>query len=124
VEWEQTFPNCLLQSAASQDSDHCSLILGLNDINKGKRRFHFEAFWSRLDGFQEVVASAWASVPAGPYPLLALSAKLKATARGLQSWSDKKVGHITSRLELAKELLHQMDIAQDSRDLSAEEVWL
>jgi exonuclease III len=64
VDWEQTFPNCLLQSAASQDLDHCPLILGLNDINKGKRRFHFEAFWPRLDGFQEVVASAWASVPA------------------------------------------------------------
>jgi hypothetical protein len=70
------------------------------------------------------VASAWASVLAGPCPLLALFAKLKATARGLQSWSDKKVGHITSRLELAKELLHQMDIAHDNRDLSADEVWL
>jgi hypothetical protein len=27
-------------------------------------------------------------------------------------------------MELAKELLHQMDIAQDSRDLSADEEWL
>jgi exonuclease III len=50
VEWEQIFPNCLLQSAASQYSDHCPLILGLNGIRQGKRRFHFKAFWPRLDG--------------------------------------------------------------------------
>jgi hypothetical protein len=36
---------------------------------------------------------------AGPYPLLSLSTKLKATARSLQSWSDKKVGHIASQLD-------------------------
>jgi hypothetical protein len=63
-------------------------------------------------------------VPSGPCPFLILSAKLKATTRGLQSWSDKKVGHVTSQLELAKELLHIMEIVQDSRDLSPSEAWL
>jgi hypothetical protein len=54
--------------------------------------------------------------------LLTLSAKLKATTRGLQEWSEKKVGHVASQLELAKELLHQMDIAQNSRVLSSTEI--
>jgi hypothetical protein len=31
----------------------------------------------------------------------------------------KKVGHFARQLELAKELLHQLDIIQDSRGLSA-----
>ena len=31
VDWEELFPNCLLQSAPSSDSDHCPLILGLKD---------------------------------------------------------------------------------------------
>jgi hypothetical protein len=64
VEWEGLFPNCLLHSSASQDSDHCPLILGLDDVKPGKQRFHFEAFWTKLDGFQETVASVWAAVPA------------------------------------------------------------
>jgi hypothetical protein len=72
------------------------LILGLHDIKRGKRRFDFEAFWTKLEGFQEAVSSAWATVPAGACPLLTLSAKLKATARGLQGWSEKKVGHVAS----------------------------
>jgi hypothetical protein len=78
----------------------------------------------KLEGFQEAVSMAWASVPSVPLPLTSLSAKLKATARVLQNWSDKKVGHVASQLELAKELLHQLEIAQDSRVLSSTELWL
>jgi hypothetical protein len=37
---------------------------------------------------------------------LTLSAKLKATTRRLQGWSERKVGHVASQLEVAKELLH------------------
>jgi endonuclease/exonuclease/phosphatase family metal-dependent hydrolase len=44
VDWENEFPNCLLQSTASMDSDHCPLILGLGDLLPGKGRFHFESF--------------------------------------------------------------------------------
>jgi hypothetical protein len=40
-----------------------------------------------------------------------LVAKLKATARGLQGWSERKVGHVSCQLELAKELLHQLEVA-------------
>jgi exonuclease III len=77
IEWENLFPNCVLQSAASQDSDHCPLILGLNDLLRGKGRFHFAFFWPRLDGFQEVVAQAWGSVETRPCPLETLSLKFK-----------------------------------------------
>jgi hypothetical protein len=59
VEWENEFPNCLLQSSASMDSDHFPLILGLGDLLPGKGRFHVESFWPQLNGFQEVVAKTW-----------------------------------------------------------------
>jgi hypothetical protein len=51
VEWENLYPNALLQSAASKDSDHCPLLLGLKDNRTGKKRFHFEAFWPKLEDF-------------------------------------------------------------------------
>jgi hypothetical protein len=34
------------------------------------------------------------------------------------------VGHVSSQLELANELLHQLEMAQDNRALPASEVWL
>jgi hypothetical protein len=53
-----------------------------------------------------------------------LAKKLKATARCLQSWNDKKVGKIKLQLEMARELLHQLEVAQDNRSLSPAELWL
>lgn len=44
LDWEELFPDCLLQSSASDESDHCPLILSLRDSGGSKRRFHFEAF--------------------------------------------------------------------------------
>jgi hypothetical protein len=49
---------------------------------------------------------------------------LEATTSGLQGWSEKMLGHVASQLELANELLHQLDIAHDSRGFSAAEAWL
>lgn len=89
VDWEDLFPNCLLQSMASDDSDHRPLLLGLCDNKAGRRRFHFESFWPMLEGFQETVAAAWASVPAGPCPFATVDLKFKTTTKGLQSWSEK-----------------------------------
>jgi hypothetical protein len=50
--------------------------------------------------------------------------KLWATTKGLQAWSDKKVGHVESQLSMAQEILHQLEIAQDSRPLIPDEVTL
>jgi hypothetical protein len=86
---ELIFPNVLLQSTTSHDSDHCPLILGLRDNNSGRRRFHFEAFWLKLEGFQDTVLTAWESVEIVNCPYQTLYLKLQKTARNLQAWSDK-----------------------------------
>jgi hypothetical protein len=91
--------------------------LGLKDNKTGKRRFHFEAFWPRLDGFLEGV---WNSVQEKSCPFLTLELKLKGTAKGFRAWSDK-VGNVESQLSLAREILHQFEIAQDGRPLTTDE---
>lgn len=83
ADWEQLFPDCLLQSTATEESDHCPLILGLKDIKPGKKRFKFESFWPKFDGFHEAVQNAWQSVHRWPCPLETLSLKFKAVSRGL-----------------------------------------
>jgi hypothetical protein len=74
----------------------------LSDLRLGKRRFHFEAFWPSIEGFSEEVAAAWGSVQAMPCPIETLALKFRALTRALQSWSQRKVGHIKSQLLLAK----------------------
>jgi len=50
--------------------------------------------------------------------------KLKRLNRVLQSWSQKQVGHVKTQLGLSLEILHRLEIAQDSRALTPEEDWL
>jgi hypothetical protein len=84
LDWVDLFPNSLLHSSASNDSDHCPLLLGLNDNRMaGRRWFHFESFWPMFDGFLEAVSLAWHSVPAVQCPFTTLNSKLKSTTRGL-----------------------------------------
>jgi hypothetical protein len=124
VDWEELYPNCLLQSLASEDSDHCPLALGLKDNHSGSRRFHFESFWPQLDGFPEVVQLAWNSVPTSTCPFNTIDNKIKAVAKSLQSWSDKNVGHVSPQLALARELMHRLEIANDKWTLSSGKIWL
>jgi hypothetical protein len=48
LDWESLYPNVLLQSVASEDSDHCPLLLGLNDIKPGKNAFILKLSGPRL----------------------------------------------------------------------------
>jgi hypothetical protein len=50
--------------------------------------------------------------------------KIKAIVKGLQSWSDKKVGNFRWQPDLARKIVHQLEIARDGRQLSPLEVWL
>lgn len=49
--------------------------------------------------------------------------KLQRLSKGLQKWGQRKVGNIKVQMEMAKEILHRLEIERDSRDLSEQE-WL
>jgi exonuclease III len=122
--WDQLFSDCVLQSSASTTSGHCPLLLGLHEFTLGKRRFHFESFWPWLEGFLQEVARSWQQLVDVVCPLQVLADKFKMLSCHLQAWSQCKVGNIKEQLRFAKEILHQLEIAQDSRVLSPQEDWL
>jgi hypothetical protein len=122
--WDQLFPDYVLQSSASTTSDHYPLLLGLHEFTLGKRRFHFESFWPRLEGFLEEVALSWEQPVDVVCPLQVLADKFKRLSCHLQAWSQRKVGNIKEQLRFAKEILHQLEIAQDSRVFLPQEDWL
>jgi hypothetical protein len=71
-----------------------------------------------------VVQQSWSKPVDARCPLQLLADKLSRLSRDLQSWSQKKIGHVIQQLQLARELVHQLEIAQDSRMLSSREEWL
>lgn len=59
VEWLERYPNHHLRCLSSDCSDHAPLLLQLRCEQWAKPRFRFEEFWTRLDGFDDVVREAW-----------------------------------------------------------------
>jgi hypothetical protein len=105
-------------------SDHCSLLLGLNVANKGKRRFHFESFWLKVPGLFDAVKQSREAPVQSNCVVERMFMKLQRLSRSLQKWGQRKVGSIKSQLEIAKELLHRWEIESDERALVDDEEWL
>lgn len=50
--------------------------------------------------------------------------KLKRLSREFHSWSQRKIEGVKQQLQYAKEILHRLEIAQDTRPLTYQEDWL
>lgn len=98
--WEDLYPTCCLSALGSTISDHCPMLLEMNaDLAIG-RRFKFEAFWTKAEGFMEQVSEVWASIPSVGNPYVVLDAKLRATVKALKKWSDKWIGSIKMQISI------------------------
>jgi hypothetical protein len=121
VDWETLYPDAFLSAMSTGPSDHYPLVLNLSpDLHRG-RRFQFQSFWTKVDGFLDVVQGAWTTQPDEPNPFKRLDRKLRATAKSLSSWSSKFIGNIKMKILLATEVILRLDVAMDSRLLSPEE---
>ena len=88
------------------------------------KRFKFESFWPKAEGFLDVVQEAWNAVPPEGNPFLALDSKLHATDKALQRWSDKWIGNVKLQISMAMELIYRLDSTSDHRPLSTAEFLL
>lgn len=114
-QWNTAFPNCLLQGLSTSALDHCPLILVTNNSFKPCRQFRFENMWTKWDGFQDTVQSAWTSVNYTEDEFLSLNKKLTATAKALKAWSSRRCSDLKLCSAIVSELVLRLDIAMDNR---------
>lgn len=122
--WLEQFTNHHLKSLSSDYSDHAPLLLQLNTEPWATPRFRFEAFWVKVDGFDDFVRQAWDCDLTGVDDCRALDFKLRRTAQALKSWSMRNVGSVRLQLFMAREIIGQLDVAQETRTLSNDGVLL
>jgi hypothetical protein len=121
-DWDVLFNLARLQPLAMGMSDHCPIVLTCDSLLRRSPRFRFEAFWPHVAGFADVVAQAW-NAPCPPLDALArVDFKLHRTARALRLWQKNFIGDTKSELLMAQDTILQLDIAQESRALEADEL--
>jgi hypothetical protein len=86
------------------------------------RGFRFKAFWTKIDGFNEVVQQAWTSSVNSLDAILWLHVKMARTAKALKIWSRKTVGNFKVQLAIIQTVLTFLEKAQESRQLSGDEL--
>ena len=115
-------PGCSLQALSSSVSDHCPLLMvGKREIAR-YQGFRFEVFWPKVQGYSEVVQSAWDQELSVINPFLRLHTKLQRTGKALRSWSRSKIGHVKLLLCAAKQLIAILDVVQEFRQLTGQEI--
>nr|XP_045087277.1 uncharacterized protein LOC123494868 [Aegilops tauschii subsp. strangulata] len=117
-DWEDVYPRNLLTALDTAVSDHCPLLIDPDADFQMGRRFRFEIFWPKAEGFLDMVRTAWHSSSSQGNPFVVLDVKLRATAKALQSWSDKWIGNIRLQVLIALEVIGRLDKASDTRRLS------
>jgi hypothetical protein len=78
VEWDEMHPDASLSALSSSLSDHCPILMSTAVAFPVKRRFWFEHFWVKLDGFLAEVEALWGNVPISLNPFWNLDRKLRA----------------------------------------------
>jgi hypothetical protein len=86
--------------------------------------FRFENFWVHIDGFKEVVQQIWNKPVHSTMPLKRLNTKLARVAKGIRRWHREKVGDTRLQLAIVKEVLLQLELAQETRLLMSQETEL
>lgn len=122
-EWEALFPDFALSALPTGASDHCPIILNHQDNVVWKVSFRFESYWLKLDGFMEVVQAAWSKAQSGS-PHIVLRKKLSETVHALRAWAKPLFSKARMQLHIANEIIFWLDMAQEDRQLSQEEIAL
>ena len=87
----------------------------LNSEPWARPRFRFDDYWTKIDGFQDVVRIAWDGHIAASDPCRVLDQKIRAVAKALRSWRATKIGNIRLQLAAAREMIYELDTAQETR---------
>lgn len=120
MDWETMFPHYHLTPASTAISDHCPLLLKKIEKNR-YMGFRFEAYWLKMDGIDQVVATAWNKQLKSSDAVRILHAKLSRTAAALKKWHKENRANANLAHNIATAVIFDLDIAMESRCLSADE---
>jgi hypothetical protein len=124
VDWGLVHPDAILQALSSSVSDHAHIHLALSVAARPKRRFRFELFLLKLEGFEEATRETWICDDEIVDPFKRVDALFRNATQYLQSWGQRKWGNIKLQIAMANIIIFRLDVAQEQRSLSSEELWL
>ncbi|CAM8916564.1 unnamed protein product [Rhodiola kirilowii] len=97
--WVQKYPKSVIQHLVSHHSDHCPILLNIDEGEMvQERQFRFESMWMRDSGLVDIVNKSW-NVSGNMHD------KLSQLSQQLKVWNKKSFGNVGDHLKRLKEEL-------------------
>ncbi|XP_030923509.1 uncharacterized protein LOC115950456 [Quercus lobata] len=109
-EWIDHYKNVKVHHLVESTSDHCALLLTDTAVTQelsSKRRFHFEAMWTKRAECKDIIQGAWVDSqdlhsPSG------IAARLRNCAKNLSKWNKTVFGQIPKKIKEKRETLNYL----------------
>ncbi|MCI12924.1 cysteine-rich receptor-like protein kinase [Trifolium medium] len=103
-------------------TDHCPLLLSVDDENWGLRPLRMLKCWQDVPGYKQFVISKWQSLQIDGWGGFVLKQKLKLVKLALKEWDDSHSSNVTGKIDSLKSRLSALDCKAEEEVLSEEEV--
>ena len=97
LDWEENFENLSQWVLPHVISDHCSLLLEVGVVRRGRSAFKFENMWLQAEGFVDRVQQWWIGYSFTGSLSYSLAQKLKALKVDLKKWNREVFGDFSFR---------------------------
>ena len=97
-------------------SDHCALLItdSIASQSPRKKRFQFEAMWTRKDECRDIIKAAW-NESVNLYTPNGMAAGLKQCAADLSRWNRSMFGHVLRQIQNKRKVLNELVLREIGR---------
>ncbi|GAU23538.1 hypothetical protein TSUD_40160, partial [Trifolium subterraneum] len=103
-------------------SDHCPLLLSVDEENWGPRPVRMLKCWHDISGFRQFVIDKWNSLQLDGWGGFVLKEKLKLIKLALKEWHGSHARNLPGRLDDLKNRLSVLDSKGEEEELTEEEL--
>ena len=116
------FPNCIQVALPRGLSDHCPLLLTIDEDNWGPKPLCMLKCWADITGYDDFVKEKWRSFQVQGWSGYILKEKLKKIKESLRSWHLNHTLNIDSKIQGAKTRMAVLDALGEHNPLGDQEV--
>jgi len=119
--WISFFPNCIQAALPRGLSDHCPIVLTIDEKNWGPRPLRMLKCWADVPGYFDFVKEKWPTTHVYGWSGFVIKEKLKMVKELLRNWHWNHTLNIDGKIRDAKNRLADLDAIGEGHELLFEE---
>ena len=118
-DWCFGWPNCVQTALLTGLSDHCPLVLSVDEVNWGPQPTRMLKCWQDVPGYKQFVSDKWKTLQVDGWGGFVLREKLKMIKEALKEWHTAHSKNLPGRIKSLKERQAELDGKGELEALSA-----